>query len=325
MKVDSSRLFPADDVFYYLYGEDGDALSEAAGRLLGEGNNARLLRIDINELECAGNEIRHDNLFGPNRCHVLVRNAEQANPKQAEQLIKLASQAMHGVRIIVCAANVDTRKAWHKQLLTVASIKHCRFPILTPEAFQAWLLTIIREAGLRLTDEARALLSEQLQGKRQAARQTIQRLSLYAGESGELLDTRVVGILLGERLSEGIGIYCRHVARRSPGALSTLHCLLYDQLISEVQILAWLQPRFTQLLLYKWYASKDSGTALKKARVFYANRGDILTEARLWSARDLMLALNMIADTEKQLKGASIESKPVVLEHLTRDILNLAG
>jgi len=322
MKLDPCRLFPAEDAFYYLYGEDRDALLEAAEHLLGRDQDARLLRFDINEVDGIGNEIRHDSLFGPSRCHALVRNAEQANQKQARQLMQLAEQPLSGMRIIVCAAKIDMRKAVHKNLLAVQSLKHCRFNILTPEAFQTWLLETVRDAGLKLTDDARTLLVDQLQGKRQAARQAVQRLLLYVGQEREKqLDAGVVGLLLGERLSEDIAVYCHHVACCSPKALTTLHRLVYDQLISEVQILGWLQPRFAQILLYKWYAAKDPGTAMKRARIFYSNRQNISSEAGLWSARDLILALGMMTDTERKLKGASVESKFVALEYLTRNLL----
>ncbi len=324
MRLSPSALSLAKGSFYYLYGEDHDSLFDAAEQLLGTASDTvRLLRLDVDEIDCIDNEIRHDGLFGQNQCHVLVRNAERASPKQAEKLIGFASRKQETAKIVICAAGVDARKSWHKRLLAEEGVGHCRFNTPSPEAFRSWLNTQLKQSELVLTNESETLLLEHLQGKRQAAKSAIERLHLYNNGCKEALDVDVVGALLGERVSEDIGIYCHHVACRSAASLSTLHRLLNDQLISEVQVLGWLQTRFTQLLLYKWHASKDPKTAILKAKIFFSNRQQIQEEARHWSGKELVLALGKIAGSEKLLKGASIESKQVVLKHLTRDLLLL--
>lgn len=324
MRLSPSSLSKDKGSFYYLYGEDSDSLFDAAEQLLGTASDTlRLLRLDIDEIDCIDNEIRHGGLFGQNQCHVLIRNGERANPKQAEKLIGLASQDLETAMIVICAAHVDARKSWHKRLLAEEGVGHCRFNTLSPEAFRSWLSTQLKQSELVLTDESESLLLEHLQGKRQAAKSAIERLHLYNNGCREALDVDVVGALLGERISGDIGIYCHHIACRSAGSLSILHRLLNDKFILEVQILSWLQTRFTQLLLYKWHASKDPKTAISKAKVFFSNRQQVQEEAGYWSGRELMLALGLIVDSERQLKGASTESKQVVLKHLTRDLLLL--
>jgi DNA polymerase III delta subunit len=324
MKLHPASLLSAERSFYYLFGEDRDAIFDAAETLVGgASDDLRVLRIDIDEIDRIPNEVRHEGLFGQSRCHVLVRNAESVGSKQAEKLLRLADQDLGEARIVVCAAGVDTRKSWHKRIVRHPQVCHCQFRLPSADSFRSWLMTQLAQSGLKLTKGSTELLLEHLQGKREAARNVIESLRIYDHGEGGILDVEVVGALLGERASEDIGTYCHEVACRSRRALSRLHRLLRDQLVPEIQILSWLQTRFVQLLMYKWYASRDASTAVTKAKIYAANRARVQQEAGQWTGRELILALGLISDSERLLKGASTESGQVVLEHLTRDLLLL--
>lgn len=322
MRLEPAGLLPPQYACYYLYGEDADALMEAAEELLAwEAEAAHTLRVDVDEIGRIELEARHDGLFGTHRCHALVRNAQSATPKQGEQLLKLAADPPAATRLIICAPGVEWRKALHKRMLEMQAVASCRFAMPTPASFRAWLCDRLREADVQLDSEAEALLADRLYGMRQAARQAIARLSLYAGGEKQVLAMGVVGDLLGERAPAEIAAYCGAVARRDAAAIRILRRLLVDQRVAPTQILSWLYRRLTQLLLYRWYAHRDRRTAARRARLFGDARLQVPEEAKYWQGSELIQALAELARAEVLLKGASLEAKDIVLERLTLALL----
>jgi len=85
-------------------------------------------------------------------------------------------------------------------------------------------------------------------------------------------------------------------------------------------VLSWLSTRLQQLLMYRWYEQKDGCSAASRARLFGDARKRVPKEAQRWKGKDLMNAIRQLARAEMQLKGSSVEDKPVVLERL---VLNL--
>lgn len=322
MQLKPSKLLPPQHACYYLFGEDGDALFEAAEQLLTWEDEAALrLRVDVGDIGRIELEGKHDGLFGTRRCHALVRNAQAATPKQGEHLLGLAAKPPPSTRLIICAPGIEWRKALHKRMLELAQVATCHFAAPTPASFEAWLDEQLQAAGVELSDEAEILLGDRLCGMRQAARQAIERLRLYAGEDRSVLDVAVVGDLLGERSPADIGAYCRAVAMRDASAIAILRRLLLDQRVAETQILTWLYLRLTQLLMYRWYAHRDRRSAAKRARLFGDSRRCVPEEAGRWQARELMQALAQVSEAEVLIKGASVEPKTVVMERLTLGLM----
>jgi len=324
VKLSPSALLPAKHACYYLYGEDRDALFESADALLAEGAaDTTALRVDIGELERVQVESRSQGLFGATRCHALIRNAESATPKQAEQLLDFVNNLPKSTRLVICAAGIEYRKSLHRKMMAQKAVAHCEFPRPTPESFQAWLDARLEDAGLRLSAEARALLAEHLDGLRLAARQAVERLQLYDNGAGDELGADVVGDLVGERSPDELADFCHAMAMREARAISLLHRLMHDQQVSEIQILSWLQTRFQGLLLYLWHARGGAPDAARRAGLFGDGRQLAPREARCWSPQALIRTLVLMVEAEMKLKGSSIEPKPVVVERLALHLLNL--
>ncbi|HKJ83436.1 MAG TPA: DNA polymerase III subunit delta [Mariprofundaceae bacterium] len=322
VKVGVAQLFPPRHQAYYLFGEDHDALFEAAeGLLHWESDEAQLIRVDADEIARIEVEGRNGSLFGATACHAMVRNAESARSKQIEQLFSLIANPPAQLRLIVCAAGIESRKALHKRMLASDGVACCHFPRPSSEQFRSWLESEVEKAGLQLSADAVELLADRLDGMRQAARQAIERMRLYDDGCGETLEMEVVGDLLGERSPEDLGAYCTAVAARSPKALSVLRHLLRDEQVAELQVLGWLSNRLQQLLLYLWYAADNPRTAASKARLFGDARKLVPQEVKQWRAGELIRALQWVTETEALLKGASIEDKAVVMERLTLRLL----
>jgi len=322
MKLSPDRLLPPAHRCYYLHGEDQDALVEAAEALLAAGDAGALrLRVDVSELARIESESSNQGLFGPSACLALVRNVEAATPKQSEHLLRLARNVRDGDLLILCAPGIDWKKSIHKSLQAEQAIAQCEFHQPDERQFERWLSGEIERAGLKLQPESYERIAERLCGMRLAARQLIERLKLYDGGRGELLEWPVVAALLGERSPEALDEWCHAVAMREPRAIGLARRLLAEQQVAEVQMISWLGTRFQQLLLYRWFEARRDRNPLQAAKVFGEARKLVAGEARQWRGSELGAAVQRIVEAEKLVKGASVESKGVVMERLTFDLV----
>ena len=322
MRLQPQQLLPPQHSSYYLHGEDQDAMFEAAEALLAAGEpEANRLRVDVKELSRIEAESKNQGLFGPACCYALVRNAQSANPKQTEHLLKLAHSVLPDNRLIICAPGIDWKKALHKKMKAESTLAQCEFHLPDEAGFRRWLQEEIRKSGLNISSETVSWMSERLCGMRMAARQSIQRLVWYDGGAGEVLTLEVIGELLGERAPDALEDWCHAVARRDAGALALTRRLLYDQHLAEVQMLSWLGTRMQQILMYRWHQSRQERNPLQAAKVFGAARGKVTDESRCWSGAELNMVVNRIMAAEKLIKGASVEDKPIVIERLVLDLI----
>ncbi len=321
VKLSPSGILPPKYACYYLTGDDEDAVFEMAEALVShDSKQVAIVRVDVDELARVRENLA-PGLFGTCGCHALVRNAASARPKQMDQLEKMAAEPPEGLRLVICAPGIESKRALHKRLTALPTIAWCVFARMDEGQFHHWLEGLTRDAGLVLSDEAMTLLAGQLQGMRMAARQAIERLRLYDDGNGAELDAQLVGDLLGERSPRSLGAFCNAVGERSSSALVILRSLLRDQQVSEIQVLSWLSTRIQQLLMYRWYESTNPGSAVSRARLFGDSRQRVPREAKLWKNKELMQAMGQLASAEMLLKGASVESKSMVLERLTLHLL----
>jgi len=322
MKVAPGRLIGTESSVYYLYGEDVDSLFEAAEGLLAGGDSSAIrLRVDVSELALVEVESRSQGLFGPSQCFAIIRNAGSASPKQSEQLLKMVATARPENRLIICAPEIDWKKALHKKMQDQQGVVQCEFHMPPPEEFHRWLVREIDTDGLRINEDAMELMGERLYGLRAAARQMIERLRLYDGGRGETIGLAEIGDLLGERSPEDIEAYCHAVAEKDPHALVLLRRLIREQQVAEVQLISWLGTRMNQLLMYSWYQAKRDRNPAQKAKLFGSSRQRVPAEARRWHGRDLARAVKRISDAEKLIKGASVEDNLTVLERMTIELI----
>jgi len=327
MRLNSDRLLPPQHHRYYLFGEDHDALFEAAELLLAAAANngdteAHRMRVDVNELARIEEESKNQGLFGPSRCYALVRNAQSANPKQAAHLLKLLDTLSSEHRLIVCAPGIDWKKALHKKMKAVAALPQCEFNLPDEAGFQRWLDHELQQSKLNISEDAILWMAESLNGMRLATRQMIARLRCYDAGEGNTLGLDVVGDLLGERAPGALEDWCHAVAMRRPEAINLAQRLLRDQQVAEVQMISWLGMRMQQLLMYCWFQAKRDRNPLQAAKVFGEARQKVAQEATCWKGSELSRAMQRIVQAEKLIKGASVEEKNVVIEQLTLALID---
>ena len=328
MRIAASKLRLLEHRCYYLFGEDYDAILEAADSLLAAGDkHAIRLRLDVSELSRIEEESRNQGLFEPSICYAMVRNAESSSPKQAAHLLQLAEDLANDTeshhRLIICAPNIDWKKALHKKMQALSNVACCEFHIPDEVQFQRWFEQALSQASLSLDDDALHDAVESLCGLRLAARQFIQRLEWYAAHSDEALDKKVVAALLGEHTPEELEDWCHAIAMRDTRAVSLALCLLRNQQVAEVKMLAWLGTRLQQMLMYRWHQSKGERNPLQKAKVFGDARHKLQKEAARWRPSELMDALHQLTEAEKLLKGASVEDKHIVMERITYQLVTI--
>ncbi|MDQ6988602.1 MAG: hypothetical protein Q9M19_01875 [Mariprofundaceae bacterium] len=318
MQVSAQKLLPAQHSSYYLFGEDRDSLFEHADALLAEGEaEAIRLRVDISELGRIEVESRSQGLFGAQVCYALVRNAESATVKQTAHLLQLAASVEQGNRLIVCAAEITWKKALNKKMQAEDVVVSCEFRTPTLAHFQTWFQEAIQQQQLDVTQDAMIFITESLCGMRAACQQLMIRMKLYDADEGVRFDVALVSDLMGERAPDALESYCHAVAMKEAKAIAVLRHLLLNQQVAEVQLLTWLSMRLNQLLMYCWYQNKGERSPIQAAKIFGEGRQKVPQEVRMWTAPELMLALQDLVVVEKQLKGASIETKYMVLERLT--------
>ncbi len=323
MQVSPQNILPAQHRSYYLFGEDRDSLFETAEALLAEGEqDAVRLRVDVSELEKIEVESRSQGLFGSQACYALVRNAEAATPKQSDHLLKLATSVAADNRLIVCSADITWKKALHKKMKEESLVTSSEFRVPSLENFQVWLAEQMKGENLYIEHNALLMIGERLCGLRTAARQLIARMKLYDNDEGVNFDTALVGELLGERAPDDLESYCHAVAIRDVQAIHLLRHLLLNQQVSDIQLLTWLSMRINQLLMFLWYQGKGERRPGQAARIFGPASQLVPKEVNFWSAASLMDATQKLAEAEKLLKGASIESRQLVLERLTLELVN---
>ncbi|MDQ6981446.1 MAG: DNA polymerase III subunit delta [Mariprofundus sp.] len=323
LRLNPDKLLPAQYHAYYLFGEDHDALLEAAELLLEPGHETALcMRLDINELARFEEESRNQGLFGPSCCYALVRNAQSANPKQADHLLRLIEMTGDEHRLIICAPGMDWKKALHKKMKALPSLPQCEFRLPDEAGFRRWLDQELTNSSLNISPEAIQWMAERLFGMRLAARQVIERLCWYDNGSGTELGIDIVAELLGERAPNALEDWCHAVAMRKPGAVRLAMRLLREQQVAEVQMISWLGTRMQQILMYRWFQSQRDRNPMAAAKVFGEARQKVADESRCWRGAELTTAVSRIVQAEKLVKGASLEDKYIVIERLTLDLID---
>jgi|UPI00037326E7 DNA polymerase III delta subunit len=321
MKVSPQQLANTQTAVYYLFGEDEDAMHEAAASLLGsDDTQSTLMRLDIEELSRFTAAVRSPSLFGPSQYRAIIRNAGSATPAQAKALLDKIDDIAKPHRLILCATGEMYKKAWHKKLCAHRAVACCEFQHLSEAGFQQWFAHSIEAAGLAVAADDIATIAAQLHGLRMEAKQLIARMQCYDNGEGQPIPLAVMRDLCGEHSPESLDEWCHATAMRQPQAVFMAHQLLTQQQVSEVQMQVWLSTRFQQLLLYAWHHAKNHPNPAQQARLFGAARKQVPEEARVWDGNSLVQVMHDLGEAEQAIKGGSPLPGAMIMEQLTAKI-----
>ncbi len=321
MKLTPHQLEQSDHAAYYLHGENYDALMATASAIFARSPDLSHLRVDVDGLGEIAQQWGNPALFGPSGCVALVRNADAARNKQVDQLLALVAQVPAGSCLILCAKGPMWKKALHKKLIAITQLAHGEFRPPNEAEFLHWLQREAQAMGLNLAPEVVQQASERLCGMQQAASQWLQRLQWYNEDASTPIAWSIAAELLGEKAPQELESWCHALAMRDVTALRLQRRLVREQRVSEVQMVRWIGIRMQQIVLYRWHLAMHTPNPIAAAKVFGAARKWIAKEADQWPAPLLSNLLSRICHAEALLKGASPQSKEVVLEQLTCDLL----
>jgi len=318
MNVSPQQLANSRAAIYYLFGEDEDAMHEAAASLLGPADaQTTLMRLDIQELSRFTTAVRSPSLFGPAQYRAMIRNTGSASPAQAKDLMEKLDDITTPHRLILCATGEMYKKAWHKKLCAHQAVACCEFQHLSDAAFQQWFAGAIKAAGLLVSGDDVTVMAAQLSGLRAEAKQLIERMQCYDNGEGQPVSLAVMRDLCGEHSPESLDEWCHATAMRQPHAVFMAHQLLTQQQVSEVQMLMWLSTRFQQLLMYCWHQAKRHPNPAQQARLFGAARQQVPQAAAVWDGQSLMQALHYLGEAEQAIKGGSPLPAVMIMEQFT--------
>ncbi|MDX8410177.1 MAG: hypothetical protein R8J84_09100 [Mariprofundales bacterium] len=321
MKRSPHQLTDSDHDAYYLHGENHDALMAAANQIFARCPDMPHLRVDVDGLGEIAQQWGNPSLFGPSGCVALVRNADAARGKQIDHLLGLAGRVPAGSCLILCAGGAMWKKALHKKLIAIPQLAHCEFHPPNEAEFLRWLQAEAKARSLNLVPEVVQRASERLCGMQQAASQWLERLQWYNEDPSTPISWSIAADLLGEKAPQELESWCHALAMRDATALRLQRRLVREQRVSEVQMVRWIGIRMQQIVLYRWHQAAHTPNPIAASKVFGEARKLIAREADQWPAPLLSNLLSRIRHAEALLKGASPQSKEVVLEQLSCDLL----
>ncbi|RMG92053.1 MAG: hypothetical protein D6703_02940 [Zetaproteobacteria bacterium] len=323
MELRPEQLLRSQAAVAYLYGDDRDGIMDLAESLLDAGEHqGTYLRVDCDELDSVQVRLRTGALFGPSSCRVLVRNAEQADPPQSRQLLSLVGEVVWPSRMIICAPDISWKKSLHKRLKSDERVVSCCLRSPGEADFHRWLSAAAKKNGVSMSPEAMSYAVERLCGMRQAAKQFLERARCYLGQGAdECLDLEVVSALLGEKAPDELEGWCAAVASRKPEAIGLAARLMREQGIAPVQMTAWLGGRMQRMLLARWYQAQKHRDPVRAAGIFGAMRKSLARDLKNWPASEIIRALELIAEAERNVKGGGWRDGVEEIERLTLELV----
>ncbi len=317
MKIQAGQLQDARFHVLYLFGEDEDGLRQAAEAwlLAGEAESQRL-RLDLAEWARFVQQIKSQPLFGKLPCRAMIRDAHRAKASDANIWQELAGQLRGEDRLLLCAAGPMHKKSWHKALLADAHIACCEFQLPDAASFEQWLWQALQHAGIRCARDDAMHMAARLHGMWQEARQWITRLQCYQGDDEAPLPLTVMLELCGEHAPDSLDAWCHAVLMRESQALLMTHQLICHQQTSGLQMLAWLDHRLQQLLLYCWHQARRHPNPARAARLFGSSRRSVMQAARCWKGNELIDAVQALSEAEQALKGGVQRAEHEIMEAL---------
>ncbi len=328
MRIPERQIADTRCFCLYLFGEDEEALRDSAERWLNAGGPQTLrMRLELAEQDRFERHLRAPSLFGRQPCRALIRNAHAATAKDAERWRRWAGEmsADGDCRLLLCAVGAMHKKSWHKSLLQHADIAYCEFRRQDGDAFLSWLRQALADADIELAPEDVQWAAERLRGLRGEARQWIERLRCWQGGQAQPIPREAAFALCGEHAPTPLDAWCDAVVMRKSQSLALAHRLICQQHVSALQMLAWLERRFSMLLMYAWHRAQGHADPVRAAGLFGAARVCAPQAVRHWSGRELMRAMHAIGEAERRLKGASRRPEHEIVEDLLMRILRHAS
>lgn len=182
---------------------------------------------------------------------------------------------------------------------------------------------ILGAAGVALAPDAEILIAERLAGDRQLARREIEKLVVYAGESGRI-DEEAVRISIGDSSEQSLDDLVLAVGDGDRAAVDRILEKAFAEGMSPVAILRAAQRHFGRLHLAASRVARgdspEQAMAALKPPVFFKAQPRIRGQIRRWAPARLAEALGRLVDAEAEVKRTGMPAETIC----ARTMLQLA-
>lgn len=245
-QVEEGRLLP----IYLLLGEEKffreELLQKALTKLLDEQDRQfNFLRLYASELEPEELIIHLEtpSFFGANRV-ILVDEFHNAKSGLDEALLKGIKTIADGVYLFIASQKLDGRKKTHQELQKRVNVVDCGK--IAPNEVAAWIKQLSETAGLKLTTTQIKLIAQRLGTDLLRINTELQKLSVFAGDSGQVTDADLNDLLPAEPEPNIFALIDAIAAKNPRIGLPQLTELL-DSGEPELRILATLAKQFRNI------------------------------------------------------------------------------
>jgi len=308
---------PADAAVVLIYGPDRGQVAELAQGLVTAvaGDPADPFRVaDLapaaiqDDATLLGDEARGISLTGGRRA-VRVRGVADALTKQVEAYLENPSPDSV---IVLEAGELQARSSLRR--LTEKHERAAAIACYRDEG--AGLTQLVNEAlavhGVRIAPDALRYVTRQLGADRQASRNTLEKLALYAGEGGQVtLEDAEAAV--GDISESTLDALAQAVAGGRSGEAQRLVQKLFAEGTNPVQVLRSLVRHFSRIAEARAHmdAGLDADAAVGKLRppVFFRAKPALVAATRGWTPPRLQTALDRLLRAEIDCKTTGMPAE----------------
>lgn len=310
---DIARLISAADpkfCAYLFYGPDIGLISERADKILRQfhpsgDDDFAISRLSGPEL-AQDKTLLSDNLnaipmLGGTRVVILSGDGTELTDS-----VKLAlSQMNPESRLIIQARNVNTR---HALVKLCDGAPQCASVGCYPDdshAVSELATQMLAEYQISISSEALALLTSKLGSDRQASRQEVEKLALYAAEKKQI-SSEDVELMLGDGASIETDALCVAILSGDVEQFSQQLARLQLEAIQPILVIRQLMGLFMVLMRARDASGQADLQALNSIRppLHFKMKPVISRQVSLWSLAQVRDAVNKLQELELQLKSS---------------------
>lgn len=300
----SVYLVLGDDIF--LQTEAIEKLVAAVKKTHGDGLHIERNDAESFSLSSCIEAVQNISMWGSHTL-VVVRNIDEWDLGNAEQLLAYAKSPNPASTLILQADKIDGRLGSVKQLKAACKLIECKS--LYANQIPDWLRTQARALEKQLSMEAANWCMELAGTDLATLYRALQGLSLYVGTKPTIDLTDVEGFL-SNTSQHDIFELCKALGSgQTSDAVKLLNNLLAN---GEPSVrMMFMIARHWRILLGLRVASSKAETdeVIRQFRLHSFFIGEYQTQAKRWDPRRLMRGLSILAKTDRRLKSARLDDK----------------
>lgn len=216
--------------------------------------------------------------------------------------------------LVLVATKLDNRR----RLVTAAKADGCvvECDALPPKRLPSWIEREVRERGCTLTPAVADLIADLAGPELGPVADAVERLCLYVGNGGEVTEEAVGECVVRLRLATIWKLVDAFTARDAPGALAAL-ADLYDPSDRGIRLVGTLARSTRQLLRFEsaLRAGARPAEAAQAAGLPPFKADQVARQVKQLSRLELERWLEILRETDRNLKGGSRRPQQAVLEH----------